>query len=53
MMDTAVLKVTDAEQTRVVHIQPDLAKSIGVFKDMIETIPSGGDSDLVRAILKH
>lgn len=51
MMDTAVLKVTDAERTRVVHIQPELAKSVGVFKDMIETVPSGGDSEPVRAIL--
>jgi hypothetical protein len=52
-MDTAVLKVTDAEQTRVVLIQPELAKSVGVFKDMIETVPSGSDSEPVRTTLTH
>ena len=32
-----MLKLTDSQRTKVVHIPIELAQSVGVFKDMIES----------------
>ena len=37
-----LLKITDSERTREAYVQMETARSIGVFKDMIETSKDGG-----------
>jgi hypothetical protein len=38
----AMMKITDAARTKEVHIPLELAQSVGVFKDMVESITDGG-----------
>jgi len=42
-----MLRITDPEQTKVVNIPFELAQHIGVFKDMLDTVPSDGVSEPV------
>jgi len=43
-----MLRITDAQRTKVVSVPADLAQHIGVFKDMMDTVPSPeGDSEPV------
>src|SRR5271168_3945410 len=43
-----MLRITDAQRTRVVSVPAELAQHIGVFKDMIDTVPTPeGDSEPV------
>jgi hypothetical protein len=42
-----MLRITDAERTKVVNVPWELAQHIGIFKDMLETVPSDGDSEPV------
>ena len=43
-----MLTITDAERLRTVAIPVELADSVGIFKDMIESVGVGGQSDPVR-----
>ena len=38
-----MLRITNAERTRVVSITPEAAELAGVFKDMIRTARDGGE----------
>jgi hypothetical protein len=43
-----MLTITDAERLRTVAIPVELAHSVGIFKDMMESVGVGGQSDPVR-----
>ena len=38
-----MLQITDANRTRVVYVPPEVAESVGVWKDMLEIGHDGGD----------
>jgi hypothetical protein len=40
-----MLTITDAERLRTVAIPVELAQSVGIFKDMMESVGVGGQSD--------
>ena len=42
-----MLRITDAEQTRVVNVPPELAEHIGIFKDMIEVVTNGDNEPVL------
>jgi hypothetical protein len=49
-----MLKLTDSQQTKVVHIPIELAQSVGVFKDMIESPAVEGLEPVYQAnAIKH
>ena len=40
-----MLRITDAQRTKIVSVPAELAQHIGVFRDMIDTVPTPeGDS---------
>jgi hypothetical protein len=42
-----MLTITDAEHLRTVAMPAELAQSVGVFKDMIDSVGQGGQSEPV------
>ena len=46
-----MLKITDAERSRVVEISQDLATCVGVFKDMIEVATALDQSSIEPVLL--
>jgi hypothetical protein len=42
-----MLRITDAQRTKVITVPLELAQHIGIFKDMLEMVPSGGESEPV------
>ena len=43
-----MLRITDAQRTKIVSVPAEVAQHIGVFKDMLDTVPTPeGDSEPV------
>jgi hypothetical protein len=46
-----MLKITDADGTKVYDIPTQLARSVGVFKDMVECISDGGVEPVLYPVI--
>ena len=41
------IRITDANRTKVVNVPTELTEHMGIFKDMLDTVSSVGDSEPV------
>jgi hypothetical protein len=42
-----MLRITDANRTKIVNVPTELTEHMGIFKDMMDTVSSVGDSEPV------